>query len=101
MDGYNHGCRGVDAERGYARTGVQNNLGNLPHHLRNQRLLVPNTRSMGHYRKLPGIDVHASRGDLGDGNDAEFDEQKVTAEQFAAVRAQDLPSVTLPRISLK
>src|SRR6185436_15141311 len=37
--------------------------------LRNQRLLVPHSRSLGHHRQLPRLHVHAARRHLGHGND--------------------------------
>ena len=49
--------------------GYQDRLGHLSHHLRDQGLLVPHSRSLGHHWQLPRLDVHASCGNLGYGND--------------------------------
>jgi len=42
---------------------------NLSCHLRNQRLLVPNSGSVGRGGELQSFDVYAAGGDLGHGDD--------------------------------
>ena len=63
------GFAGLLAERRPEGRGLQTAWGLYHVDLRDQGLLVPNSRSMGHHRQLSCQHVHASRRNLGYGDD--------------------------------
>ena len=65
------GLAGLMLSEGMKDQAYRTAWGVLPYDLRDQGLLVPHTRSLGHHRRLSRLDVYASGRDLDDGNDAE------------------------------